>query len=145
MGSLCVQGKAVTGVHRKQKDEEDEVTVIPINYAGMKVRELDEDSFPIIVIHDRKSQTCFVHLVPRKGFNEYAVECVTQDLQKILGYTKFVLKSDQEAALTQRKEADARQCMHGDTKITQIIAEESPVGESQSNGEIENDIKQIEA
>ena len=83
----CVQGKAVTGAHRKKKDEdEDEVTVISIDYAGMKVREPEEDSFPIIVIHDRRSKACFAHLVPRKGVNEYAVKRVTQDLQKVLGY-----------------------------------------------------------
>lgn len=62
----CVQGKAGTGAHRKKKDEEDEVTVISVDYAGVKVREPEEDSFPIIVIHDRKSKVCFAHLVPRK-------------------------------------------------------------------------------
>lgn len=61
---------------------------------------------------------------------------MTQDVQKALGYAKFVFKSDQGPALKQLKEAVTRQCMQGETKVTQIIAEESPVGESQSNGEI---------
>jgi len=34
--------------------------------------------------------------------------------------------------------------MQGETNVTQIIAEESPVGKSQSNGEIEKEIKQIQ-
>lgn len=39
-----MQGKAVGGAHRQKKHEEDdEVTAISIDYAGLKVREPDED------------------------------------------------------------------------------------------------------
>lgn len=111
----------------------------------MKARDPEEDSFPIIAIHDRRNKVCFAHLVPREGVNEYAVKRVTQDLQKILGYAKFVFRSDQEPVLKQLKEAVTRQCMQGEkTKVTQIIAEESLAGESQSNGEIDDEIKQIQ-
>lgn len=55
-----------------------------------------------------------------------------------------MFKSDQEPALKQLKEAVTRHYMQGDTRIKQVIIEESPVGESQSNGEIENEIKQLQ-
>jgi len=142
----CVQGKAVSGQHRANLEKTDEeITTISMDYAGMKTREPNEETFPIIVIYDRKSKACFAHVVPRKGVNEYAVKRVSQDLVKILGYKKFVFKSDQEPAIKQLKEAVIRQCKAGENQVDRIKEEESPVGESQSNGEVENEIKMIQA
>ena len=60
-----------------------------------------------------------------------------------LGYSKFVLKDDQEPAIKALREAVIRRinAIRGDVHI-QVITEESPVGESQSNGDVESAIKQ---
>ena len=56
-----------------------------------------------------------------------------------------MLKDDQEPAIKALREAVIRRinAIKGDVNI-QVITEESPVGESQSNGEVESAIKQIQ-
>ena len=61
-----------------------------------------------------------------------------------MGYSKFVLKDDQEPSIKAFREAVIRRvgAIKGDG--VQIIPEESPVGGSQSNGDVEAAIKQVQ-
>ena len=52
-------------------------------------------------------------------------------VNKILGYKDLIFKSDQEPAL--KKMLDKMAMLAGD----KVVREESPVGESQSNGDVE--------
>jgi len=81
-------------------------------------------------------------MLPQKGIHPYAVNRLCQDLSKIFGYTSFILKSDQEPAILALKKAVQTQLQLEGAKIDQIMMEESPVGESGSNGEVENAIKE---
>ena len=56
----------------------------------------------------------------------------------MLGYNKIILKSNNEPAIVALKQAIKTE------RSEEIIMEESPVGESASNGEIENAIKRID-
>ena len=58
---------------------------------------------------------------------------------------RFVLKDDQEPSIKALREAVIRRitALKGDLDI-QVTPEESPVGESESNGEVESAIKQVQ-
>ena len=55
----------------------------------------------------------------------------------MLGYKKIIINSDNESSIL-----DPRQAVKEITKV-EVILEESPVGDSQANGEVENAIKRI--
>ena len=80
---------------------------------------------PRIVMTDRRSKCMADFIVPKKGVDEYAVEKAQRWIE-VLGYSKLILKSDQEPALLDLKRAIMA------TATKDIIPEESPVGESQS-------------
>ena len=61
---------------------------------------------------------------------------------KLLGYHRILLKCDQEPAIVAFREAV--KAALADEKI-EVVPEESPVGESQSNGEVENAVRMIKA
>jgi hypothetical protein len=146
----CVKGKAKSHPHWNKKEEEEYgIPTISWDYFYMKDEEEDDGEAddeadeserytPIIVWHDNNSKANMAFAVPNKGECEYAIRRATQDICKILGYNKMIFKGDQEPAL--RTFMDRVKTMCGD----QCIMEESPVGESQSNGAIENAIQGIE-
>ena len=76
-------------------------------------------------------------------------------MTKILGYRKVIFKGDQEPALQKLLDhvgmavgenvtREDRRAEISDAQGTQTIREESPVGESQSNGEVENAIQRVQ-
>ena len=90
-----------------------------------------------MVIKDRKTRAVYAHVVPAKGNNPHAVNKLSQALGE-LGHKKMILKSDQEPAILELKEL---------VKIEReddIVLEESPVKESQSNGEVERAIQEVQ-
>ena len=78
------------------------------------------------------------HTVPRKGLShEHGVDQMCKDIEH-LGHKDIVLKADNEPAMrTFQEEIKTR-------RRDNIISETSPVGESQSNGEIEGTVKIIQ-
>ena len=54
----------------------------------------------ILVVRDMRSKSIFAHAVPCKGSDEngYSVRCLVDDI-KWLGYSKVILKSDNEPAI----------------------------------------------
>ena len=92
----------------------------------------------MIAWHDSNSKGIMAFAVPKKGEDEYAIRRATQDVCKILGYNKMIFKGDQEPALQAFMDTVSR--LSGD----QVIKEQSPVGESQSNGDIENAVQKIQ-
>ena len=73
-----------------------------------------------------------------KGVDSFAVKKLAKILTRI-GYRRDVIQSDQEPAIIALKEAGKREV---DFEV-ELAFEESPVGEHQSNGEIENAINRI--
>ena len=74
-----------------------------------------------------------------KGPSEYAIEAIVEDIES-LGIKRFIFKSDQEPAILALKE----RIIEALGKKYEVIPEESPVGDHQANGEIENCIKELE-
>ena len=91
----------------------------------------------MIVIHDSRSKYVAAEIVPEKGLNEYAVRRVAQIVNR-LGYRRIIIKSDQEASIVALKGAVKRELE------LEVSFEESPVGEHQSNGVIENAIGRVQ-
>lgn len=65
-------------------------------------------------------------------------------LKELLDYGRFVYTSDQDTAIWLLKETVIRRIMAIKGDGIQIVPEVSPVGQSQSNGEIEDAIKQVQ-
>ena len=105
----------------------------------------DVNMVPFIVIRDHQTRTTFSHKLLGKSttdedYSRYMVHAVMNDL-KSLDYKKIVLKSDQEKALVALQER-LRQLRNGINE--QTILENSPVGESQSNGVVEKAVQGVE-
>ena len=66
--------------------------------------------------------------VPEKGDCEYAIRRGAQDVNHTLGYNKDIFKEDQEPALKTMMERMEMLCGE------QCTLDETPVGDSQSNG-----------
>ena len=105
---------------------------------GRRADAVQGEGLPIVVHKDSFTRGALAYAVPEKGANEYAIKRGTQDINKIMGYKKAIFKGDQEPALGAMMDRIA--ALSGD----QIIREESPVGESQSNGDVENAIQRIQ-
>ena len=133
---LCVMGSAQSNPHRKGEKEEQAIPVVSIDYAYMEDKSEDR-GMPILVMKDRKSKSIAANVVPEKGVNQYAIKRLAKDIQ-LLGYQKIILKSDNENAILALKRAVIQE------RPCEIIPEESPVSESQSNGEIEATNKVIQ-
>ena len=86
---------------------------------------------PMIVMHDRRSKYVAAEIMTEKGVNPYAVKRLAQLINR-LGYRRVIIKSDQEPSIIALKEAVKRELE------MEVSFEESPVGEHQSNGAIEN-------
>ena len=76
--------------------------------------------------------------VPNKGMDEYAIQRGSTYVNKVFGYDKMVFKSDQEPAIISYLE-----CVKSHAG-NQIMCEHSPVGDSKSDGEIENAVQEIQ-
>ena len=56
------------------------------------------ESSPILVGNNRKDKKVFAHMVPKKGVDAHAVKMIGRDI-KLTGYSKIILKLDQEPAM----------------------------------------------
>ena len=103
----CVQGKAMNRKHNASKrlqTEKDGVPQIVMDYMFMSNKDKDKVS-PILVIKDMKSKSIFAHAVSRKGTSDgWIVKKIIDDINGLgYGWTRIVIRSDQEPALLQVK------------------------------------------
>ncbi len=161
---FCVAGKAKDNPHFSEEvDPLSGVNVVQIDYLflgdkeeneGPVVEDADEEdadsereeedlkngkTMPVLVLRDRKHKYITARVVPRKGRHPYTVRRLGQDITQILGYNRVHIKSDQEPAVKKLK-AQVRL-----EYSIEVPEEESRVGDSQSNGEIENTNQQVQA
>jgi len=90
------------------------------------------EEMPLLIIKDRKSRGVAAEVAPRKGEDPYAIRRLTAVIREF-GYTKIIIKCDQEPAIKA-----LRNCVTQELSGVEVLPEESPVGESQSNGEVES-------
>ena len=137
---FCVMGKSVASPHRKIDKSEDTVPTVSIDYAFLndkqEVIKEENAGMPILAIKDRKTGMMQSRVVPAKGNDKFAIKRLVKDIE-LLGYNKVILKSDNESSILALKKS-----VKETTKV-EIILEESPVGDHQGNGEVENAIKRF--
>ena len=135
----CVRGKSKSTPRAKRKEgEEEEVPVISVDYMYMEAEDPGKGvGMPILVSRDRKSKWINAAVVPQKGNCAYAIKRLSEDIGA-LGYSRVVLKSDQEPAI---KELKARVKME---RAEDIIMEEAPAYEHRANGEVERAIQTVQ-
>ena len=107
---------------------------------GDIVSQLEADaeigSIKVLIVRDNRSKAVFAHTVPVKGADEegFAVKAIVDDV-KWLGYTKIVLKTDNEPAILKLLQESLRDLrVEG---LDQVMAENSPEYDPQSNGNAE--------
>ena len=95
-----------------------------------------EGASKILVIRDSRTKAVFVHVVPCKGIDDkrFAVDAIVQSV-KWLGYTRVVLKSDNEPAILKLLTESLRELrIEG---LEQVLQENSPEYDPQANGSAE--------
>ena len=95
----CLSGKA-QDQHHKKREEQDEKQIpeIVLDYVFLASAD-DEETIPIQVARDRRTQMLFAHVVPRKGMvSQHGADAMEKDIEK-LGYKEIILKSDGEPAI----------------------------------------------
>ena len=149
----CNKGKARNTPHRRQTEEEDPLTskpIVSIDYFYMETDYKDkragqyraetEGKRPILAVCDSRTRAIFAHDMKEKGANEDTLKQLEDDI-KNLGYEgiSIIIKGDQEPSIMAIQEALSRRRNDG-----QIVLENSPVGESSSNGRVERAIQSIQ-
>ena len=142
----CVQGKSVSSNHKRTlkttEDREKELPTIRWDYMGPKSKNDKSEkieSLPILVGVDGLKWKC-AHMVPSKGLDPHAIKMIVREV-KLSGYSRMILKSDQEPSILALLEAVKREL----GEACEIVPEQSPVGEHQSNGQVENAIRIVQA
>ena len=132
----CIQGKARNVFHKRQGGEHHDVPHMVVDYCFLGDKE-DEETLVVQVARDLDSKFLFSHAVPRKGLaHVHGAEELIKDIDD-LGYGKMILKTDNEPAMkTLQEEVRSR-------REAQTILENSPIGESQSNGIAERAVQAL--
>ena len=145
----CVMGRAQSTPHYHRDHSEDKVPTVSWDYWFIdEKQDRDKDNeeegeknkdkgLPIVIWADSMSKGAMAYVVSNKGECEYAIRRGAQDMNKILGYNKLVFRGDQEPAL--RVMMSRIKMLSGE----QCTLEDTPVGESQSNGAVESAVKEI--
>ena len=148
----CVFGRGVEMAHRSGDDHSERgVALIGFDYMFLTSGDLytrhewneSEEKvvdpklvLKVLVVRDMKSKSVFAHAVRCKGSDEdgYAVQCLVDDI-KWLGYSRVILKSDNEPAIL-KSLTDALKSLRVEG-LDQAAEEHPPPYDPQSNGGIE--------
>ena len=93
----CVMGRSKNDPHKRNQTRESEVPVISIDYSFLTDEE-HLQSKPTLNMIDRHTNYFQCEIVPRKGADQHASTTLRTFIENI-GYTKIVLKSDQESSI----------------------------------------------
>ena len=131
---ICVKAKARNVPHLRQTDREHSVPHVHVDY-GFFGNADDDEKVILQVARDEESRALFVHAVPRKGMtHEHGARELCKDIKKI-GYKKIAIKGDNEPAIVSLQEEIRN------SRDEETLLENSPVGQSQSNGVAERAVQ----
>ena len=163
---ICVRATMNNPPHFKKKGEGRGIPVFSIDYMYLNQKG-DADRNPILVVKDSENGGIWSIMVIRKGnYNSYASTRVARIVDSV-GYPKCIIKCDQEPSIKNVTEEvrrklweDLKETAHGvhehrvgglvqvedeDSKVGKtVIHENSPVGESSSNGAVERAIQEVQ-
>ena len=157
----CVRGRSQEAAHSSSQPSPTTLPVISWDYYFLSTSGIDADDVtgrvippsdsdplqisaesPGLVMWDSKTKGLYSHLLPAKGVDyaelEKVLRLVSEDLVR-LGHKRVVFRSDGEPALLAFLR-ELRKYWEGE-----VIPEQSPVGDPQSNGAAENAVKLTKA
>ena len=144
----CMRGKSKASPHQQGSGEEHDKPMISLDYAylgaaraGTRAERLAEEieaekrgDTPNLIMHDGGHRGIYAYAVPRKGVDDSLCRAIVEDLDT-MGHKSVTLKGDQEPALNCLIEV-IKAAWNGNASL-----ENSPVGESESNGAVERAIQ----
>ena len=128
-------GRGLSVPHRSS-DENKDIPKISIDYFYMG-QEDSEDTLPLLAVKTRPDRVIFSHALVSKGIHGYSTQVLISDIKQT-GYKRFIFQSDQEPAILALK-AEVINRLKG----YEAIPQESPVGDHQSNGDVENTVREL--
>ena len=150
----CVEGRGQEYGHYRRRDvDPTRVPLVAFDYASMSdigdlfgsdVEVEDDTRVRLLIVAMRTPddlQTCvFGHVIPAKGvdIDKFSVDCLVEDILWS-EYTSVMLKSDNEPAILQLLIAALRELRINGLK--QVLSENSPEYDPQSNGLAESVVK----
>ena len=158
----CIKAKSRNDPHKREtdvmKDEEsidDAISTVSFDYSyfndnlGKMTKEEYNEALskgermnrPMIVIEDRETGAIVAHMCSQKGpGDKWIVRRIGKDLEEMgYGGTRIILKCDQENPI-----AAVQQEVIKNRPDVATVPRHSPVGESQSNGRVENAIRRVQ-
>lgn len=127
----CVAGKSTGSGHRTAPQEaENAVPTVSADYAFMW-------GLTMLVLKDRRTKSIAATAIDKKGTDPYAAKFF-ESFVRHLGYRKLALKSDQEPAILALKN-EVISMLQG----VEADPIESPEGDHQANGDIENAVREV--
>ena len=162
---ICVKNAATNIPHRMTHHSRG-VAMFSMDYMFMTQKPNEEDlMYPILVIKEKISNGVWALPVIRKGaYKSKIIKRVIEVINSV-GSPKIIIKSDQEPAIVDLQKDVRKELWNEIIEITkqakgikegkikddfikptggEVILENSPVGESQSNGFIENGIREVQ-
>ncbi len=135
---VCVAGRGVGSKHRLNRAKQFEETKDgPCIFSDYFFMSTDEGSDVFLAMKFSRSGRLAATSLPVKGASEFGVKYFRNFVQST-GVTRFINFSDNENAMVALKEAGARAATG-----VEAVSRSIPVGDHQSNGHIENAVKQI--
>ena len=150
----CVEARATGEQHRGRPDER-LVSRFSFDYlfitksrkylSSSELQQGDEVELKVLVAKDSSTKAIFGHVVPCKGSDEegYAVGLLVDDI-RFLGHKKLELKSDNEKAILKVLK-DSLTSLRFEVADADTLQEEHAVPyDSNTNGDAENAVKQLQ-
>ena len=134
----CVAGRSISKQHRRQNAYEEALGVIvSIDYAFKVAEEVEEETAPILIAYDHKTQAIWAIEVDHKGVDAGIGAAWLVERLQVAGYggTKITIRSDQEVSIKALKMTIATM------REAETALIESPVRESKSNGNVERAVR----
>ena len=151
----CVRGRA-TGEQHRSSTRQRTVPVVSFDYlfvnkgqilrrSEMETSEDVESMLKILVVKCSHSKAIFGHVVEKKGADTggYAITRLVEDI-RWLGHTKLALKADNERAIVKLLKEALRAAKAEIRDIEQLQEEFPSPYDSQSNGDIENAVRNFQ-
>ena len=135
---MCVKATGLVQKHVKvdHGDENPDMPTVSLDYFYMGEA---EGAKPNIVARDRKTGLMTATSMERKGLVDATAQKMLTRFLESLGCKEVVLKSDGERSLVKMKMEAAKKARG----LKKAVPEESPAGDSRSNGEAEAAVKEI--
>ena len=158
----CIKAKSRNDPHKRETDEmkseelrDEAMSTVSFDcsYFNDKLGKMTREEYseamskgekmnrPMIVVEDRETGAIFAHMCSQKGIGDkLIVRRIGKDLEEMgYGGTRIILKCDQENPI-----ATIQQEVIKNRLDVATVPRHSPVGESQSNGRVENAIKRVQ-